>query len=651
MGLDQLSDSPTPQSPESFTINRPITPDKPDIPRRETEKQQKEALFQQLALPSWLERHLAQPGKLQEFESTGKSLIELGDPDNPAHAFRISFNNLDESQISQVNKQIERLFEKQSDSFVRLAERGGSDGCVLGFIVPSKDHSLESLLEDLKDLEAATHPVATDPHKIAILVSEAPERQLVLRQSTQKQLNIDAAQNVGLTVLSWLDKAMIQDPTLTEKLGPCTWLSPQFIEENRPILGRRNDLVATLGDALSVEAPKTKAPGTLMYARSLANLTHQPLPQETSPQLETILSPSTFLASFIEKHGSASAPSVNFLDTHAPGWEDQLTKEGFVRFAADGAHAILKLDLSGLSKLIAKGASPNEFMAGVLSDFIEPADAVFGADEYLLKTEGDAVILFIPLKDKDSAKIVTGLTQIIKTSGERFSQIIRQKSAGDNLGTPIEQQDLGMKAIIALPQSPSTVTFRRGGTWIADNSSLTPDAEAQAEKLAKQGGFTTTFIFEKPLSEAEEKSIFGALRFVKEESQDKFTYRVEAYKSLIEQELTQLIQTLPDSAIVTAQDAYKGVDKVITTLPPESFEHTDNILLSFAKFLSFMQKLQPDIQSLVIAQLGNHFGPQTAAHLLELHQKFVASDTPPVTDGEKSINNIYRILKAGSIAA
>lgn len=505
-------------------------------PRETTERETRETTAQML-LPQVVQRELIHNPDLAKKLSEGQTAyVGVGTPDRPAHAFQFACYGLPPDAKALFNQRINKFFEEHpSAGFLTHIRSEAIKGMVTTMDAPLEQtlSQLDLLLGELGELKKTIGQQGN----FALFLSEVPELRVGLYPMGENHAVLEAEQTAGLTMLSWAAKeAGNRSP---ENLHRLNWVSPEAIESFRARMAPDPRFPpGALGEPTNLSAPKEKGIDQAITMRPIspdASLT----PEQEIEKLAKILEAEqpiidhegltdAELTMLIEV-SAAGFPAEFFIDRlkSDPNWAENLEENGFAEVKIAGEHVSLKFDYSGMSKLVSLGVDPQEFLKGLFGAFAGEVDAIMDKRQYLLGTEGDALILYIPA-DTSELKL-EGLSQLVKVHSairRSYRQQLREGIRRGVLNGRLSEHEVGLKTYSAVSDEPISITFFKNGAFSIDDEGFDLH-EDYGEKRAKQGGAGISIVIDEPLSADQEQEVFGANVFLVEPLHDgRYLYRI-----------------------------------------------------------------------------------------------------------------------------
>lgn len=394
---------------------------------------------------------------------------------------------------------------------------------------------------------------------------------------------------------------------------------------------------------------------------------------EHKRQIETIVD--------IEKFKySAFIPDLNLLHMLSPHWHDFLMSEGVAEFPLPAE--ILKIDISGMTRLAQESkVDPGEFVIKVLMRYIPYFNEVLGKQNYLTYLDGDAIVVamidFTNVERMNRNEWISGSNEPIerKRRLERAKQVIElSRKTGAAFPAIIEQvaqeypevqplvDEIDVKLVNYMPLDTyftpyahevgqSTLMLSYGG-FFNMSTPVMAHAEHQAEKKAKVGQMTDTYIFNSPLTPEEQQELFGNIPYSYSETDDPEgssfkarMYHAEMHTPVVEARMGDLVKKMavvePEKTAVIGE--VWDVVQDISNLPEvrEQLMDVSNVDISYAKNLLFVQLLRQQTPQMadIFWQTAVQTLNKTTTARLEVLQLLINDE---VTES----NNLSDVLKS-----
>ncbi|HSW89810.1 MAG TPA: hypothetical protein VLH19_02965 [Patescibacteria group bacterium] len=489
-------------------------------------------------------------GAQERLKKEKELFLEVGTDVYPAYSVKISFEDFqDDDTYHRAQDLYNSFFQEHPKLGLLYATRGGKNGSLVGVVTPSEQFSLEEIL---KQLSLVKRNVATG--HVLVGVCEQPEKQLLVMRLNKKQISIDAAGSTGLTYLSWAESKWRSSKTASSTISLVT---PQDLvdadqEAGQVGLVRKNarfvEKLESKNDPEVYEAPPNKAPGKKYSVRTV-----EFTDDEISTAIKTELPKSERDVHLIDEQkeldfykSAATSASMAFLDAHKPGWEESL---GSVEIQLENSlHVVVKIDVSGLSKLVALGlGDPGIHISRMLKNFLAPGDQIFKDDEFLVTTAGDALVLFFPTSIEEQGTIMQKLVKLFFESSQVFLRNAEEEIHEEML-KGLGLHNLDIKTYISLDKNPPKVRLMQGGLVSFETEGTVN--EDKLEKLAKTGGYNLSVEFTEPLDEQKAREIFAGRPYVmtvlEAGSKKTYVYRVAAAPTVLEQQIRNLVANEQD---------------------------------------------------------------------------------------------------------
>lgn len=504
-----------------------------------------------LAPPLWLSELARRPEATSNLENEGHHLMEIGTDRDPAHSFRIGIIGLDQENqdlIFQIQQETVAFFETHNKAGLAFRMEG-SEAVVSGVLNPTAQYPFELCMADMAELAISLETITKEHNtinssdaKTILAICEAPERQIAAWKLAKYNTFFDLPQAVGLTNLAWalhaLEEHSNELPTTS-----LLWITPKFIERIRESMNQnqvRDDFVTSLDERREFAAPKKKI-ATSMFVR---NIKYRDISRNTRSGVQTTtMREDEEVAVNLWQHGAKMFPTNSFMVKIAgEKWANELLEKGEVSAEIDGLHLTLKIDFSGMSRLVDQGLiNPGILIPTILASFSQETDNIYGEGNSLLSIKGDAIQQHTPLIISSEEKILAQLVQQIDSACGEFPAMLENIARQFNIEKLIPELEVGIKAVAIVSKQPEQARFYRGGlaSVLSKNST---SFEADAEALAKTGGFTASLVIDPDIGES---TIFGVIkrrsRGIIENTQETRLVRLRSGKTVLEHKIDQAL--------------------------------------------------------------------------------------------------------------
>lgn len=424
-------------------------------------------------------------------------MVEIGDLSHPGYAFQLNIQGLEDDIRQTVQEEVSRFFFNNPHSGFALRIRGET---VKGFLTTDHSTSLEQRLPQVEDFIRSLE-ARYSKARLTMFVSLMHELEVSITPMCSNHYAMDAVQAAGLTHLSWAAKAADnqEDAELQQKLRKVNLVSSPTLRalykklpaervQNHPSAGFVNNLPEGF-----VRKAKGKADASFVI------IPYEPPPASPIAKQVPLVNysslPSGELA-ILNSINLNNLPSSSFLERHAgQNWAQHAEVNGFVELQITGKHLVVKLDYSGMSKLVAAGQEPSNFVLDIFQAIAPLIDDVTTSSDYVLGVEGDALVLFLP---KETQRENLQLGKLIREINEIFAKNVLNIARVNKLEGVIGEHEIGLKTVVVETEQPTTLRFYKGGVMSSENTDLNKH-EDHAEKLAKKGGNGAVVVSNIPL--------------------------------------------------------------------------------------------------------------------------------------------------------
>lgn len=603
--------------------------------------EQRRQSFARLSAPSWLIKEIqGRPDMINQLESVGSYVpLKLENEGSTARAFKIAFKDIPDDELLSVQEVAYRYFERNSDTFkvFRLEQDGG----IVGILTPSDEIPFTDAIAGLNSFtELLSGP---DKNNSVVLLSD-PREQIGVTRICRNQTVIDSIEPVSLTHISWAEKSW-RDGKMDDVLKDTQML---LVTPSQYELMRRNGVVLKDDDVFAneevfpFETSRQKAKGVNYFVRGL----HPEFREITKPGDGQALPDTQNISSDIVAN-LGPVPNEAFLEKYTSGrpgvddWVTQLKEKGFVHIESPGGVTVVKVDISGLSRLVADQiVNPHELLRDVLVGFSSETDVFFGEEsEFVISIQGDAVLMFLPMNEGDRKDKLHKLTSMLTKSSDNFTGIMEVSAGKTGKKPDVLRNVSGVKVVVVATNEPTGIDFFSGGVVRVTNADLRKNFDYY-EKLASKGGFSLTYVG-RDADMVDPHEIFEGKRIVEEKSTEpnKRLYRVELVRPLREDIVSREFINASEDVL---SEAYLKLHKAIARMPLEILD-VANSDIATAKIAYLLNTVTADERRKIIDIFAEKVDAATAAELSELAEELRVK-APTETNYKDDVERVYALL-------